>query len=80
MAYSVVNLHCKISPTIVEHTNNFLLKLYQIMENTNQTTDTMPDIESIKKEAYERGRADAMAEIEAANPVVLSGYRKGFWE
>ena len=50
------------------------------MENTNQTTDTMPDIEAIKKEAYERGRADAMAEIEAANPVVLSGYRKGFWE
>ena len=43
------------------------------MENTNQTTDTMPDIEAIKKEAYERGRADAMAEIEAANPVVLSG-------
>lgn len=56
------------------------MKLYQIMENTNQTTDTMPDIEAIRKEAYERGRADAMAEIEAANPVVLSGYRKGFWE
>ncbi len=61
------------------------------MENTDQTTNPTPDIEAIRQEAYQRGRDDALAEIKAVNvaaeadtaatdPIVLSDYRKGFWE